>query len=66
MVGRVASYENLTHFIDTLQVSAVILPYDEALEQCGGSLPDYIPKVSSSYTTTIAPAAFNSDILLHC
>ncbi|XP_030475686.1 uncharacterized protein LOC115692864 isoform X1 [Syzygium oleosum] len=29
------------------EVSAAILPYDEALEQCGGSLPDYIPKEST-------------------
>ncbi|XP_030551483.1 alanine--tRNA ligase isoform X1 [Rhodamnia argentea] len=29
------------------EVAAALLPYDEALEQCGGSLPDYIPKEST-------------------
>ncbi|KAA8527460.1 hypothetical protein F0562_034825 [Nyssa sinensis] len=29
------------------KVSAVILPYEEASELCGGSLPDYIPKGST-------------------
>lgn len=28
-----------------IQVSVSILPYDKASELCGGSLPDYIPKV---------------------
>ncbi|KAK9992774.1 hypothetical protein SO802_022477 [Lithocarpus litseifolius] len=29
------------------KVSVAILPYEEASEQCGGSLPDYIPKGST-------------------
>ncbi|XP_065636390.1 uncharacterized protein LOC111988495 [Quercus suber] len=29
------------------KVSVAILPYEEAFEQCGGSLPDYIPKGST-------------------
>ncbi|KAK3441064.1 hypothetical protein EUGRSUZ_B01310 [Eucalyptus grandis] len=29
------------------KVSIAVLPYDEALEQCGGFLPDYIPKEST-------------------
>lgn len=29
------------------QVSAAILPYEQAAEICGGQLPDYIPKVKT-------------------
>lgn len=32
----------IPHFF---QVYATVLPYEEAAELCGGSLPDYIPQV---------------------
>ena len=36
-----------------IQVSVSILPYDEASQLCGGSLPEYIPKVSILFVSPI-------------
>lgn len=32
-------------FISFFQVTVAVLPYAEAVELCGGCLPDYIPQV---------------------
>ena len=37
-------FDNFSRF-NFMQVSASVLPYEKASDICGGSLPEYIPKV---------------------